>query len=285
MSAISDNLIHFLARADKDNPKNQFRTFEKIIANGLRTSHMHTKYTQGSTIFNQVVCFTDIPLRECNEHTAIYGKFGIGFKKSFVKNSGGNPARYFVDYLPAAGRAGIKMEGSEKLLGGINGESRGSLYKLICDNYDFFKKLNDTVINNNLSLYDQNGNILFTIEELTTLNNGNITIRSFDKEMGDLGVARDETKEIDLFYKEREWRLVPTTFSAATGASKLIKESVSSYFSFEKKDVNMIVVPNEEIREMVVEYFIDLRKSDDERLRQFGLNILPVVNYDDLHRW
>lgn len=242
---------------------------------------MSTKYTQGGTIFNQVVCFTDIPLRECNEHTAIYGKFGIGFKKSFVKNSGGNPARYFVDYLPAEGRIGIKVEGSDKLIGEIKSESRGSLYRFICNHYDFLKKMNDEVIQNNLSLHDQNGNMIFTKEELVKEWNQQITIMSFDKETGDLGPARDETKEIDLFYKEREWRLVPL----ASVVSISIPESNNAYFSFEREDVNMIVVPNEEIREKVTEYFIGLRDESNERLKRFGLNLLPVVNYDDLHRW
>jgi hypothetical protein len=47
----------------------------------------------------------------------------------------------------------------------------------------------------------------------------------------------------------------------------------------------MVVVPNEEIRSDVLEYFIGLRKSDDKRLQRFGENPLPVINYDDMNRW
>src|SRR5271157_3232183 len=100
MAAISDNLIHFLARNDKESPDKQLEVFKLIIQNGLRSSPVMIKFSQGKSIYNDIVCFTDIPLRDCLEHTGVYGKFGIGFKKSYVKRCGGNPARYFLDYMP-----------------------------------------------------------------------------------------------------------------------------------------------------------------------------------------
>ena len=108
---------------------------------------------------------------------------------------------------------------------------------------------------------------------------------SFDKEMGDLGPARDETKEIDLYYKEREWRLVPSLLTVASGAVKIKDGTDFGFYLFERKDINMVVVPNEEMRTVVLDYFISLRTSDNERLKCFGANLLPVVNYDDLQRW
>lgn len=274
MSTISDNLIHFLARHEKDSPMKQLEIFKLIISNGLRTGRVLIKYTHGAAIYNQIVCFTDIPLRECNEHTSIYGKFGIGFKKSFIKNVGGNPARYFLDYIP--GKTGTAAQV----------ESRGSLYLNLCHQFDFMMKLDGHIKENPTSpLFDTNGNIVFTANEITDQVSSQVFNFSYDKEMGDLGPARDETKEIDLFYKEREWRLVPSKLAATAGVTMQLPESDSFCYTFQRGDVNMVVVPNEEMRNIVLDYFLKLRLSTDQRLKAFGDNPLPVINYDDLHRW
>jgi hypothetical protein len=285
MSAISDNLIHFLARGDKEAPNKQFEIFKLIIRNGLRTGKVLIKFSEGASIINQIICFTDIPLRECSEHTGIYGKFGIGFKKSYVKNAGGNPARYFLDYMP--GQTDAKVE------------TRGLLYLLLCQQYNFLAKLHalrDACVSKGMDLNNPNpqpqfdlcdaqGNSVFTAREWNTQCTWMITGFSFDKQMGDLGPARDETQEIDLYYKEREWRLVPSELSLVSGAAKREEAGDHFLYPFERSDVNMVVVPNEEIRSDVLEYFIGLRQSDDERLRRFGENPLPVINYDDMNRW
>jgi Putative abortive phage resistance protein AbiGi, antitoxin len=274
MSAISDNLIHFLARNNKESPVKQLDVLKQIVENGLRTSRVQIKFDSGTSIINQIICFTDIPLRECNEHTSIYGKFGIGFKKSFVKNAGGNPARYFLDYLP--GQTGTEA--------GV--ESRGGLYSVLCSQHKFLMKISELLkLNPDAGLFDAEGTSIFTAAELKEQVNEMIFILSYEKEMGDLGPARDETKEIDLYYKEREWRLVPSTLTLLSGAAKL-KDGTSAYFySFDRNDVNMIVVPNEELRTVVLNYFLSLSNSADERLKRFAENPLPVINYDDLHRW
>ncbi len=148
MPIISDNLIHFLARSNKDNPNKQFEIFKQIFENGLRASKVANKFPDGSCVLNHAVCFTDIPLKECNEHTSIYGKFGIGFKKSFVKNAGGNPARYFVDYIP----------GEISTLSDVN-ESRGVFYTNLWAQFRFIKKLNDALLaDSTLELFDQKSN-------------------------------------------------------------------------------------------------------------------------------
>ncbi|WP_297323756.1 abortive infection system antitoxin AbiGi family protein [Nitrosomonas sp.] len=274
MSAISDNLIHFLARNDKDSPNRQFSIFKLIIESGLRTSRVQIKFAEGASILNQIICFTDIPLRECNEHTSIYGKFGIGFKKAYVKNAGGNPARYFLDYMPG-------QTGTENIV-----ESRGGLYFSLCEQYKFMNVLNEHIKTNpDLVLFDHEGNIVITNEQLKTQIENWIFNFSFEKEMGDLGPARDETNEIDLYYKEREWRLVPSQMTILSNAAMLSSDNNSFYYKFNRKDVNMVVVPNEEMRSTVLDYFLSLRSSDDSRLQDFGANVLPIINYDDLQKW
>lgn len=274
MSAISDNLIHFLARSDKDSPNRQFNIFKLIIENGLRTSQIQIKFAEGASVLNQIICFTDIPLRECNEHTSIYGKFGIGFKKSYVKNAGGNPARYFLDYMPGqTGTASIY-------------ESRGGLYLGLCEQYKFMNMLNEHLKTNpDFALFDGEGNIVITNEQLKAQIDSWVFNFSFEKEMGDLGPARDETNEIDLYYKEREWRLVPSKLAETSGAAILSSDNQFFYYKFHRKDVNMVVVPNEEMRATVLDYFLSLRSFDDSRLKNFGENMLPIISYDDLQKW
>ena len=272
MSAISDNLIHFLARQDKDSPGKQFEVFKLIIESGLRTGMVLIKFNDGGCVYNQTVCFTDIPLRECNEHTSIYGKFGIGFKKSFVKNSGGNPARYFVDYMP----------GQVAHSGGV--EARGSLYMTLCHQHKLLIKLQDHIKSSNRSpLLNDQGEEVIGVGELNDFTASILYLMSFDKEVGDLGPARDETKEIDLFYKEREWRLVPSHLAQMAGLCGQIDDYY--FYKFKRSDVNMIVVPNDEIRSLVLDYFLSQKSSNDPRLKSFGDNPLPIINYDDLHRW
>ena len=55
MSAISDNLIHFLARNDKESPNRQFSIFKLIIENGLRTSRAQIKFSEGASVFNHII--------------------------------------------------------------------------------------------------------------------------------------------------------------------------------------------------------------------------------------
>ena len=273
MAAISDNLIHFLARVDKESPGKQFEVFKKILENGLRTGRVQIKYGNHGMVYNQIICFTDIPLRECTQHTTVYGKFGIGFRKSYVKNVGGNPARYFLDYLP--------METGTK----ATVESRGSLYATLGMQYSILQALSELLSKDpNPSLFDKEGKEIFTGKQLQELKSSLLLSFSYDKEMGDLGPARDETTEIDLYYKEREWRLVPSALAAKSGVFVGSADGGGHYL-FDRSNVNMVVVPNEEMRGEVLNYLLTLRESADARLRAFGENPLPVMNYDDLDRW
>ncbi len=272
MSIISDNLIHFLARVDKDNPSKQFEVCKQIFEHGLRTSKVLVKFPDGAYVYNQAICFTDIPLKECNEHTAIYGKFGIGFKKSYVKNTGGNPARYYVDYVPG------HMDTP------VNYERRGFPYFNIWHQFKFFKLLNDQLnVDPDFALFDKDSKVLLNHQELREYLNSLLYTFSFDKEMGDLGPARDETKEIDLYYKEREWRLVPSAVDLAMGIYD--EKNNVAHYKFNRDDVNMVVVPNEEMRTLVLNHFLNLPDSGDERMNQFRKNPLPIIHYDDLQKW
>ena len=206
MSAISDNLIHFLARSVKNDPSKQFEIFKSIIENGLRCSPEIIRFKPDGFFSNHVICFTDIPLQECNEHTSIYGQFGIGFKKSYVKQVGGNPVSYFVDHFPVINTVNTKIA------------ARGALLHNLKLRNILFDKLNNLSQSDPSSgLLDNSGKVIFSSGELAEYCKLEIFCSSFYKPMGDLGPARDETKEIDLYYKEREWRIIPSKLAELVG--------------------------------------------------------------------
>lgn len=272
MPVISDNLMHFLGRVYKDSPSKQLDIFKSIITEGLKCSSIQVKFGNAGNVFNQVVCFTDIPLSFCDEHTAIYGKFGIGFKKSYLKRCGGNPVRYFVDYLPGES-SDIKLT-----------ENRGSLSLNISKHFKIIHDLKKYLdADTTFCLYDKNGNVLVKHMELQEWLSEQLVIFSYEKEMGDLGPARDETKEVDLYYKEREWRLVLTNLNLKSG---IVEQKRSEYYyKFGRNDINLIVTPNDEIRTDVLKYLLSFSENKDPRLKEFAENPLTIISYDDLNKW
>lgn len=253
-------------------PLKQFEIFKNIIKKGLKCSKVRIKFAGWGHVWNHVVCFTDIPLSMCDEHAAIYGKFGIGLKKSFVKNRGGNPARYFVNYLP-------NETFDEEVV-----ENRGTLYFNLCQHFDIFMKIKTHLdTNESFGLYDENGTQLFDYEEIKKWINQQLITFSFEKETGDMGPARDETSEMDTYYREREWRLVPTEASTRSGVLEI--DNKDFLYKFDRKDVNVIITPNNDLRAEVINFLLKLSTEDDPRLQLFSHDLVPVVTYDELHRW
>jgi len=63
-------------------------------------------------------------------------------------------------------------------------------------------------------------------------------------------------------------------------------ESKDIYFyKFNRNDVNMVVTPNDEIRTGVLRFLLALEKEADDRLKKFAKNPVPIITYDDLHKW
>lgn len=240
--------------------------------NGLKCSRENIEFGEAGGVFNYIACFTDIPLRECNEHTSIYGKFGIGFKKSFIKNHGGNPARYYVDSYP------ILMNNNEFL------NPRGLVNYSLTEHVKITKKISDSM-SENPKVVLENGTDLISSQELRKWIKSQIKLLSFEKGIGDLGVARDDTDNIDVYYKEREWRLIADERLLNSHHLEGEIENSEFYFKFSRNDINMIVVPNNEIRIAVGKHLEQFKDSDDARLREFSENPISILNYDDLHKW
>jgi hypothetical protein len=270
MKAISNTLIHFLGKKYKDNPASQFTIFEKIIREGLMLSPMVTKFGKEQV---NIICvsFTDIPLSFCDDHVSVYGKFGIGFKKSLIKDAGGNPARYFVDSYMVTHTAKSK--------GTLRGIVLSYMEELIRSN----NLLRDKLADKSGMLLDKNGREIIDVSILKTINQRIIDILSFEKEMGDLGAAREDDIYGDTYYKEREWRVIQLNLSAEDAKKDLFGQSNDATFiNFTKDDIRFIIVPDESLRKQVTEFFLKLRKDADARLKQFGQDILPILVYDQL---
>ena len=241
---------------------------------GLRFKKTKIIFGDGGSVDNHIVCFTDIPLGLCDEHADNYGKFGIGFRKSSIKKCGGSPVRYFFNYLPVATE--------ERSL--IN--NRGAMYTNLCTHFKFVKKLKEALDNDaNFALCNQKGEEIYSHGSLNEWAVQQLTVFSFEKETGDLGSALKDTNIIDPFYKEREWRLVPLYGNLASG-SVIHDNSKDIYFYiFNRNDVNMVVTPNDDIRTEVLRFLLGLEREAADRLKEFARNPLPIVTYDDLHKW
>lgn len=273
MDTISDNLIHFLGRTHIQSPSKQFEIFTSIIENGLRTGNISVAFPASGVIHNSIVCFTDLPLKFCDRHTALYGKFGIGFKKSYIKNVGGNPAMYFVDHSPTETNDATLIETR-----GIAGLNFGAIQR-------FILKLSKQVNLSKETSMISEGEVIITNEELVDLQSSCLYALSFLKEIGDLGVARDESEDIDPYYKEREWRLVPSKGNEINKTIVFDKEKNTCHYKFNRKDVNCIIVPDIDMRKKVNNYLNSFGKDEQQHLKEFTEDPPPVFVYDDLRRW
>jgi hypothetical protein len=266
MRAISELLVHFLGKDFKNEPNKQFEIFQSIINDGLRCSKIDVKFGFEGCIYGSAVCFTDIPLNFCDEHTAFYGKFGIAFTKAFVKDAGGNPAHYFVDYAPS-------MTNREDIV-----ENRGLLYMTATNLFKNLLTMSKELQGEEFKgLYDHESRMIYTKDEFESFANHLQQFLTFMKPMGDLGPARDGSDQIDQYYKEREWRIVPYVGSIMSGRAVISPED-HIHYKFKRRDVKLIIVPNNEIRKKVIEWFA-MYEIDDE---EYAEDPPPVLVYDDL---
>ena len=74
-----------------------------------------------------------------------------------------------------------------------------------------------------------------------------IQLYSFDKPIGDLGPARDDTDGIDTFYMEREWKIIPFRASIENGTIKKTEDG-NYYLPFSRTDIRVLIVPNNDTK-------------------------------------
>lgn len=90
---VSNELVHWTGRGKSD--EQAFATLRTICEEEvLRLTFCPTYVQPDYKPESAVVCFTDIPLRYSHEHCGLFGRFGIGFKKSRMIKYGANPALY-----------------------------------------------------------------------------------------------------------------------------------------------------------------------------------------------
>lgn len=213
MKATSTTLFHFIDRTHKNEPNKQFETFKKIMETGLLFSEVRFCESVGC----DAICFTDLPLQLSEEHVSVYGSFGLGFSKEFVRNHGGNPVFYVDDY-----RVFYEHEHSNIF--------RGPIFELT-----------QRLINECLKDKEHSGNI--------------IQLLSNCKEIGDLGPTSDYTNRNDSYYKEREWRILRCPEMQKYN-EWFYQRGNNAFIKVNPRDLRIIVTPNEEIRQKVVDYFV-----------------------------
>jgi hypothetical protein len=251
----SDNLFHFLDKAHRKNPGQQFRTFTAILKHGLRFNQANLKLgslpgaTQGA-IGVPIVCFSDIPLTLTQDHADRYGSFALGFRKATVKRWGGNPVLYLVD------------AGDDCLRGHFTGYVKARLDEGI-------KRLTDPNVSDELKAEIQKW----------------IWMLSMCKEMRDRGPHDDSETGQDRNYFEREWR-VPLTDRHKTGPEGICVEHSNDFFlKIKPNDLSIIVVPEETTRADVVEWFGSSDGAAFLKSGGSGARVPPILLYEDARQF
>lgn len=163
------------------------------------------------------ICFTDLPLQLSENHVSVYGAFGLGFSKEFVRNHGGNPVFYVDNYRV------FYEHGNSNIF-------RGPIYELT-----------QRLINECLKDKDHHGEMIQLLANC--------------KEIGDLGPASDYTNRNDSYYKEQEWRIL-RCHEMEKYKEWFLQEGNQAFIKVKPEDLRIIVTPNEEIRQKVVDYFV-----------------------------
>tara|TARA_R110002072_G_scaffold534_6_gene3958 strand:- start:137535 stop:138191 length:657 start_codon:yes stop_codon:yes gene_type:complete len=138
---MSEYLVHFSSGPDKDSAYSSMmgilfnRNIKAVNPFGFAKRFAYDKESQKS------VCFSEAPLHLLERISKRRGPYGIGFKKRFISNKGGNPILYAIDGTPL--HAGL-----EKLLK-IAQEDKGELGDTFWEIAPFI----DRVISNESSRY------------------------------------------------------------------------------------------------------------------------------------
>lgn len=269
INAVSNTLFHFIDRSHKNEPIRQFDTFKSIIENGLKFSDISVEHWEVK-FSNKGICFTDLPLYLSEQHSIVYGKFGIGFTKEFVKNRGGNPVFYFVDW------DGLHEPNQLYGLRGILMENLKNTAKLCLDisnlNFEPSKIL----------LQDGTGKAreITPSVNLMSLANQMWQMFSMFKEIGDLGPASDYTNRNDTYYLEREWRIILYKLHETSEYGFIDERNDEIFLKIQQRDIRIITVPNEDIRRMVYDYFWQQKESHPN---DFDKQYIPtIIVYDEL---
>lgn len=263
MNAVSETLFHFIDRVHRNEPAHQLEVFKSIMENGLKFSdvvvnHLEAKFS------NKGICFTDIPLSLSDEHTESYGKFGIGFSREFVKNKGGNPVFYFVNWND------IRSATNPDSLRGILSDNLKTVAKF-CLAISNLEKEHGSII-----LRDKNGKDIEYKDDL--LANHMRQLFSMFKEIGDLGPASDYTRRKDVYYLEREWRIISYALHGDNTISTKIGNDI--FLKIKQSDIRIITVPNEDTRKAVLNYFEERKQSNPSDVdKQY---VPSVIIYDEL---
>jgi hypothetical protein len=210
---INNTLVHWTGRGQSDSEAMSALNAicdEEI----LRLSYCPNYVSDGYKPESAMVCFTDIPLWHAKEHTKIFGKFGIGFKKENMIRYGANPALY------TTGKHFYRINKIADLLAQMEDQEKDREWKEEVEPYNFSE--DETV----------------ALQEVTDY-------------LQEYSYKSQDFSEYVTYY-QREWRLTFRSLPFA-GGNKEQKPGMSCFyirngksystFMFCKQDIDYIVVP------------------------------------------
>lgn len=234
---VSNTLFHFVGRF-AGNDDNIFAILTKILTEQLlcfdpekkksNTTPMYCedsfhKYGEISTV--PAVCFCDIPWNQLSLHTSKYSKFGIGFKKERLIKKGVRPVWYIPknSYSAIANNEKIETRFPSELRRLLT--STSTIVTKLTEGTDIADPHNvlaaDTVVQGCLS--NLHSSYFFLLGEVAWF------FKFFDASLPD--------DDPNNYYFEREWR------------------KVNADLSFEKDDIDCILVPSEDYKDKLQQKF------------------------------
>ncbi len=95
---INEYLTHWTGSNQKDQNE-AFEILSKIVTTkALKFSPAQISFASDNwNVKQQMICFTDTPIKQSYDHCEVYGYFGISFNKKKLIKYGANPVFYVVD--------------------------------------------------------------------------------------------------------------------------------------------------------------------------------------------
>lgn len=122
----SESLFHFTSKLEY---------LFSIIESGFQARYCTEKLPKTRLAYiSPMVCFCDIPLGSIKFHLSRYGGYGIGLKKSFLKDKGATPLHYIHSKSPH-----ITITGTEKNIKDLKSSSITPYFKQVIGYDPVFK--------------------------------------------------------------------------------------------------------------------------------------------------
>ncbi len=256
MSYISNKLTHW-AGGQKSSDK-QYEILTKLILSPKKLKFNSCNWNfctrRGGRIGYKIpmICFTDIPFSEVENHCKKYSTFGISFDKTYLANCHASPVGYVQN--PNIHNYYIYIEFALKLLQPVLNQK---------DIVSWGGKNNNYSINEILSRFEYIMALKEDYSKKEFLYNENNPIPQNNQETF--------FEDVDALYFEREWRIILNDKNLPW-IENIEKDS---YFNFDEKFVGPIIMPRK--------YIESFKREQSKVFENYNKAYFPsVLAYEDL---